>query len=285
MTEFSNQDLSGATFTGVDLRGATFRAVDLSGVRMNGVELVDVRIDGELDGLVVNGVDVAPLVEAELDRRDPDRPLMRPADPAGFRRAWDVVESRWDQTVARARALEAGDRALLHASVGGEWSFIETLRHLCYATAAWVHRGLLGDPAPWHPLDLPWDEAPEMPGVPRDRTARPTLEEVLALRRERMATVREVVEALSAQRLAGETVPGGGSAGWPPPEPLPYATCLLIVLNEEYQHRRYAERDLATLESGCDPRRAGVVRPGEQPVADLGEAGDSTTPPVSEEDT
>lgn len=31
---------------------------------------------------------------------------------------------------------------------------IETLRHLAFATDAWIRRAVLGDPAPWDPLDL-----------------------------------------------------------------------------------------------------------------------------------
>ena len=54
-------------------------------------------------------------------------------------------------TIERARAL---DPAALHESVDGEWSFTETLRHLSYATAAWLHRAIQGDPSPWDPLDL-----------------------------------------------------------------------------------------------------------------------------------
>ncbi|MEV0157233.1 DinB family protein [Micromonospora sp. NPDC050686] len=152
----------------------------MSGLVMRGVELVDVRIDGEIQNLVVNGVDVAPLVNAELDRRDPVRARMRPTDPDGFREAWGIVERLSTGTVERARGLDPG---LLHDSVDGEWSFIETLRHLVFATDAWVRRAILGDPSPWDPLDLPWDEMPDTPGIPRDREARPSLEEVLALRR------------------------------------------------------------------------------------------------------
>jgi hypothetical protein len=63
--------------------------------------------------------------------------------------------------------------ALLHESVDGEWSFIETLRHLAFAGDAWVRRGILGDPAPWHPLDLPWNEMPETPGSPAAATSGP----------------------------------------------------------------------------------------------------------------
>ena len=83
MTEFCDQDLSGARFERVQLRDASFshvaltgarmRAVDLSGAdirgaaligtRLNGLELADVEITGELRNVVINGVDIAPLVE------------------------------------------------------------------------------------------------------------------------------------------------------------------------------------------------------------------------------
>src|SRR5262245_10798241 len=102
MADFTGVDLRGSRFERVDLTGAEFRTVDLSqtrfrgadlrGVVMRGVELVDVQINGEIQNFVVNGVDVAPLVDAELDRRDPDRAKMRPTDPAGFREAWEIVE-------------------------------------------------------------------------------------------------------------------------------------------------------------------------------------------------
>src|SRR5438132_13487415 len=100
---FEHVDLSGAELRAVDLANARFRGVDLSRVVMRGVELVDVDIHGEILNLTINGVDVAALVNAELDRRYPDRSRMRPTDPGGFREAWDTVERLWDQTVERAR--------------------------------------------------------------------------------------------------------------------------------------------------------------------------------------
>jgi DinB superfamily/Pentapeptide repeats (8 copies) len=254
MGDFTGENLSGSRFLRVDLTDSEFRDADLSraqfrgvafhGVVMRGVELGDVRIDGEIKNLVINGVDVAPLVDAELDRLDPDRVKMRPTDPAGFREAWDIVERLWDGTVERARGL---DPELLHESVDGEWSFIETLRHLVYATDAWVRRAIFGDPSPWHPLDLPWDEFPDTPGTPRDRDARPSLDEVLALRRDRMATVRTVIDGLTDESLAAQTEPVE-APGWPPPQSFPVRECLLTVLNEEYWHRQFAERDLDVLE-------------------------------------
>ena len=244
-SRFERADLSGSEIRTSKLIGTRFRGSVLSGVVMRGVELVDVDIDGEIRNLTINGVDIGPLVEAELDRRYPDRARMRPTDPAGFRAAWDVVERLWGGTVARARRL---DPEMLHESVDGEWSFIETQRHLVFATDSWIRRAILGDPSPWDPLDLPWDEMRDTPGVPRDRDARPSLDVVLELRRDRMSTVREVIDGLSDESLNGRTTPVAGP-GWPESRSYPVRECLLCILNEEWQHRLYAERDLDALEA------------------------------------
>ena len=242
---FDRADLSGATLRGVDLSGAKFRVVDLSGATLRGAEMANVEISGELLNVIVNGVDIAPLVEAELDRRYPDRAKMRPVDPAGFAEAWDILGRLWDQTVERARRLPP---ELLHESVDGEWSFIETLRHLAFAAEVWVLRAILGDPSPWDPLSLPWDEMRDTPGVLRDRAARPSLDVVLALRRDRLATVGRVIDGLTDESLAGQTEPVEGP-GYPPARHWPVRECLLTLLNEEWEHRLYAERDLAVLET------------------------------------
>jgi hypothetical protein len=265
MTDFIDHDLTGARFERANLRGATFtdvslnearlRDVDLTGadlrsvlfndVRMRGVELVDVQISGELQNVVVNGVDIAPLVTAELDRRMPERAKMHPDDSDGFREAWAVLERLWEGTLARARSFP---EASLHLSVGDEWSFIQTLRHLNFASAAWVGRMVLGNPSPWHPLDLPWDEAPGWDGIPWDRTARPSLDEVLTVRRDRQAMMRRVLESLTDDDLASTVT--HTEPGWPRRESFPVKDCLSIVVNEEWEHRLYAERDLTALDSG-----------------------------------
>jgi hypothetical protein len=263
MTHFREQDLNGASFQRVSLRGATFnqvyltdaslRSVDLAGTefrgasfnqsRMRGVELVDVDIYGELQNVVINGVDIAPLVDAELNRRMPERAKMRPDDSDGFREAWAILERLWEGTLARAKTFP---EAALHRSVGDEWSFIQTLRHLNFASAAWVGRMILGTASPWNRLDLPWDEAPGWDGIPWDREARPSLDEVLAVRRERQEMVRHVMESLTDQQLSSEVT--RTEPGWPQREGFPVKECLAIVLNEEWEHRLYAERDLTALE-------------------------------------
>ena len=240
---FQRVDLTGATFDQVYLRGAHFHQVDFSGVQIRSAYLKDVAINGEVESLEVNGIDVVPLIESELDRRHPERVKLRPTNADGFREAWPVIERLWDETITRARVL---DPSLLYERVAGEWSFIETLRHLLFATDAWVGRVILGNPSPWHPLDLPWDEMPDTEGIPRDREARPSLHEVLDLRRERMSTVAQVIGDLTDQQLAGSTVPVSGP-GWPPSKSFPMHEVLMTIVNEEWWHRQFAERDLARL--------------------------------------
>jgi hypothetical protein len=251
MVEHIGEDLSGSRFERVNLSGSRFRSVDMTGVVMRGVELVDIEISGYARNVRINGVEVMGLVQAELDRRYPDRVRMRPSNPAGFVEAWSLVERLWAGTVERARAL---DPALLHESVDEEWSFIQTLRHLVFATDSWVRRAILGDPAPWHPLGLPFDDLPESPVVPRDPDARPGLDEVLVLRHERMADVRRVIEGLTDESLAAFTTPVD-APGWPPPRAYSVKQCLSVLLNEEWEHRLYAERDLAALSERVQGRR------------------------------
>ena len=95
-----------------------------------------------------------------LDRRHPERAKLRPTDAAGFREAWAITEQTVGETVG---APATSNRRCPHDRVDGEWSFIETLRHLVFATDCWVRRVLLGDPSPGDPLDLPWDEMPDTP--------------------------------------------------------------------------------------------------------------------------
>jgi hypothetical protein len=96
---FQRADMSNSRFTSLLLNDSTIEHSDLHHMTMRGVEIVDTMIDGEVHNLVINGVDGAPLIEAELDRRDPDRAKFRPTTPDGFREAWDINERLWAATV------------------------------------------------------------------------------------------------------------------------------------------------------------------------------------------
>jgi hypothetical protein len=244
MAEFIKHDLSGARFEQVDFSRAWFRNVYFTGVTMRGAWLEDVDVDGEIRNVRINGVDIGPLVEAELNRRYPERPKLDPADANGFREAWAIIERVWPPTVDRAKRLPPD---LLHERVESEYSFIETLRHLVFATDAWVRRAMLGHPEPYSRLGLPHDEMEPDPSVPNDRDARPSLIEVLELRTDRMRTVHDVIAELTDDMLNGDTEPIP-PPGYPPAGSYPVRRCLRAIVNEEWLHRLYAERDLAVLE-------------------------------------
>ena len=69
---FDRVDLTGSRFEMVDFAGVEFRDVAFRKVRMRGVQLEDVEISGELKDVRVNGIDVWPLVSAELDEARED---------------------------------------------------------------------------------------------------------------------------------------------------------------------------------------------------------------------
>jgi uncharacterized damage-inducible protein DinB len=162
-----------------------------------------------------------------------------------YRAAWDTVERVWAAAVARAEQLPEPVR---HERVDDEWSFVETLRHLVFATDAWVARTVLDEERPYHPLALtqtsyPPDQARAL-GMEVD--AQPSYHEALAARLDRMATVRRIVDGLTDADL-DRTCTRNPAPGYPE-QPYRVGRCLRVVFNEEVEHHRYAARDLAVLE-------------------------------------
>src|SRR5690606_17720769 len=71
-TYSGTNEFEGATFVRASFKGATVRFSDVSGVTMRGVDVGGLDIDSHdlfFGSLFVNGVDVVPLVDAELDRQ------------------------------------------------------------------------------------------------------------------------------------------------------------------------------------------------------------------------
>ena len=232
MTDFEGTDLRGARFCEVDLTGARVEGANLTDVKMSDVWLVNVDIDGMCNGVRINGVDVTAYVGAELARIDPERALMQPSTPEGMRAAWSTVCTRWDETIERARRLP---EAALHASVGGEFSFVQTLRHLVFATDKWFTAPILG--GEFDPMGLPNTGSLDFPWPGLDRDADPSFAEVLAVRRDRAARLEEYLVGLDAGDLTeSRDVLENGKA--------PIQACLHVVFEEEMAHRGYATRDL-----------------------------------------
>ncbi|WP_344245583.1 DinB family protein [Isoptericola hypogeus] len=249
-----DDELQGARFVEADLTGARFRLARLDDVRfdqsfmpravMRGVDLTDADIDGEITGLRVNGVDVAPLVEAELNRRHPGREQARSADLAEQRASLDAALRAWDAHLARAAALAPG---AVDVSVDGEWSTAQTLRHLVFAMDGWVRYGLLGiDDAFWY-AGLPFTEyEPEVASLGVDLAAAPTWEETIAAHADRVSQVYAAYDDLAGTDVAAD------APRIPPwyPEGLTRAVhqSLGVVAREHWAHLQFVERDLATLE-------------------------------------
>jgi hypothetical protein len=232
--EFEGVDLSESGFWGVELRNSTFRDVDFSGSSMHNVLLADVDIDGIVERLVVNGVDVTAHVHAG-DPWQPLRSVLRPADRARLLDSLDAFDRAWDEAIQDARRLP---EETLHASVDGEWSFVETLRHLVFAIDKWFTHPVAG--GSFHPIGIPNTGSRDVPWPGLDPSACPTLEEAVAARADRRSAVRAfVVDADDASLSRPVEVIENGAT--------PTFDCVLVVIEEEFGHLRYARRDLATL--------------------------------------
>jgi hypothetical protein len=241
----------GASFTADDLTGARFRDCDLSRVKIVDSWLVDVDMSGYVSNLVVNGVDVTAYVEAELDRRHPERVQLRQLRTAeDYRAMWNTIERLWSATVARAERLPEPVR---HERVEDEWSFVETMRHLVYATDAWASRTVLDEPMPYHRLGLPQSAYPpaDAAALGMDLDAEPSYAEVMQVRAGRLALVRRIVDGLSDADL--ERACTRSPAPGYPEESRTVGGCLRVVMEEECEHHRYAIRDLAVLDARSSP--------------------------------
>ncbi len=237
----STTEFEGAAFVRASFKGATLRFSDVSGVTMRGTDVDGLDIDSHdlfFGSLVVNGVDVVPLVDAELNRQFPGRELQKAQTPEGLREGWVAVQSAWQETVASTPP------DLVDAHVEDEWSLAETLRHLVLATDAWLRGGVLRVQQPFHEIGLLFTGAREA-GVDMSvfRVDPPAFDEVLAVRAERQRLVSDFLATATADLLAEEREDPWGGGGWSPS----VGDCVRVVLEEEWAHLRYVRRDLARL--------------------------------------
>jgi hypothetical protein len=177
-------------------------------------------------------------------------PRTLPKTVEGFAEAWSIVEAAWARTVSVAQGLDA---RLLCRAVHGEWSFVETQRHLLFVTDSWILRTVLGEASPYHRLGLPPDHRVGQPDPAVDVSAwgidvfaDASLDDVLHPRRARMRTVREVIEGLTPDELQ-RTCDANPTPGFPPSTLIPVSFCVDLVVGEEWAHHEFAARDLATL--------------------------------------
>jgi hypothetical protein len=226
-------------FNDEDLSGAEFRECDLSRARMVGVVMENVVIDGLVTNLTVNGIEVARFVEAELDRRFPVRLLIRSDEPSDLLQAWRRLRIDWAATTERIQTMPEGSE---HLRVDGEWSMVETLRHLVFVHESWFRRSVLSLTEPFTPMGLGPSIVPDL-----DPSASPTLADVLTLRDRQFFEIQNWLADVTSEHLAQVArVPDDDR--WPT-----YARgrrvrqCLGTVLNEEWAHHGFCVRDLNKL--------------------------------------
>lgn len=234
MPEEFEGDLAGAVFWGADLSGARFRDVNLTDVTISHAWLVNVDIDALVDRVVINGVDVTTYVN-ERDPWYPLRAMLRPIDPAGMRAAWAALTDEWAQTIELAASLP-GEQ--LHERVGGEWSFVQTLRHVVFAIDKWFTVPVLGER--FDPIGMPNSGSVDFawPGLQYDLA--PSYAETRAVYHDRVMRVDEFLGSVAASDLQQsiDVLENG---------PHPLVECIFTVFEEAFWHNRYARRDLTTL--------------------------------------
>lgn len=237
----SNENFEGATFFRTNFRGATLRSCDVSGMKMRSVEVGGLDIDSHdlfFGSLIVNGVDVVPFVDAELNRQFPGRELQKAETPDGLRDGWVAVQAAWEETVANTPP------ELRDAHVDDEWSLAQTLRHLVLATDAWLGGGIMQLAQPFHEIGLIFTGAREAGfDVSMFRTDEPSFDEILAVRAERQQMVTDFLAQATPELLAEERADPWGGDGWHPT----VGDCVRVILEEEWAHLRYLRRDLALL--------------------------------------
>ncbi len=243
-----SDDLQGAEFVDANLQDARFVRSSLTGVVMRAVDVQGADIDAPwlFDGesfLRINGVDVIPFVDAELNRRFPGRAERRAGDPDSLRAAWATLEHTWAATLERVATMPAGTTDV---SVDGEWSFAQTLRHLVMATDTWLGAAILEIQQPFHPIGQPNAEY-ETDGNDMSvfATDPPSYADVLDVRAGHVAMVRDFLATVTADELAAPR-----KNPWAPEYPETTLSCLHVILEEEWEHLRFAVRDLDTIEAG-----------------------------------
>src|SRR5687767_1432698 len=124
------------------------RDMDLSNVKVVGALMTGASFSGEIGGLKINEIEVAPLIARELERLYPERKDLFSDQPEGMRKALGIVERRLAKTWERARGVAEEQ---LNTRVDEEWSTIESIRHLVFVIDGWINRAVLGKSDPFHP--------------------------------------------------------------------------------------------------------------------------------------
>jgi DinB family protein/pentapeptide repeat protein len=221
---------------GKNFSGQTIRNIDLSNAKIVGANLQNTRLSGMINGLVLNDVEVAPLIDAELTRLHPERAKLRPLDLQGCREAVAILDAQLESTYERSLAFREEQR---HQRVDDEWSLVESIRHLVMVLDGWFSRTIRGEEDPFHPIGLTPSFMPPKPeGTSIDPDADPTFEEARDVLRDRMGAFRAYVDDLVQEELSRPIDNFTGSVHG----------SLWVIFDELWAHNRFINRDLDVIE-------------------------------------
>ena len=129
---------------------------NLSDARIHNANLSNLTIeDAYIKGLTVFGFHVDQLIEAELDRRDPERVRLRMVDCCDPDCVRAVLHQLGEVRSAFAASVRAAEPVQLTTRPDpDQWSVVELLRHLIFAEDLYLNRWLLQNNEPWCKLGL-----------------------------------------------------------------------------------------------------------------------------------
>ncbi len=241
--KFENSNMAGAVFRNVNLAGVEFTDVNLSGGKITNANLSNFAIDDAyIKGFTVFGFRVDELIEAELDRRDPERVRLRMEDCYDPECVRAVLEHLKEVRAGFRDFLRTTDPRLLAARPDPDsWSAIENLRHLIFAEDLYTHRWLLQSDEPWCKQGMLPAFLADNPGY-ADVGSQPTedVERLLAVWDAIHAHMMAFVAAVSSEELHRDTSKidfGQGSVG----------KVLQTLARHDLEHIRQAEAAVAAV--------------------------------------
>jgi uncharacterized damage-inducible protein DinB len=242
---FERRNIAGSVFRDVSLRGSVFEDVNLAEATIHNATLENARIEGSyIKGLTIDGICVDELIEAELDRRDPERLRLRirdihdPPSVLGVMARLEQLRSRFRELLRSA----APKRLATHPSAN-KWSALENVRHLLFAEDLYLNRLILQNRQPLDKLGLLPAHLVRWPGFEQvGSTPSEDLETILAAWDGVHAGTQAFLSDLTPERLRGEARDLGG-------EPTTVGEVLQRLAQHDLHHIRSVEAVLARAES------------------------------------
>lgn len=148
---FRKANLQAVTFNNVNLGKAAFDDVNLGEAIIHNANLCNLKIeDAFIGGMTVDGMRIDQLIEAERDRRDPERVRLRMNDPYDPECVRGVLKHLDELRVEFMAFLCSLDQTkLVTRPAPEEWSALECVRHLVFAEDLYLNRWLLQNERPW----------------------------------------------------------------------------------------------------------------------------------------